>query len=157
MRSIAKHTYYATGTVTISLIKPNSSKVFYEEVIIPSLSCSNATDFSDFNIGDFNGDGLSDLFFLYYDSPIVYMSTYNNSFSVQVSTNDSYNGHRKIIVDDFNGDKKDQIIIIGKRSSGNNNPYGYQLRITLGASSTCTWAPDYLEGPVELMTWASLS
>ena len=130
LNEIVCASYYATGTVTISLIKPDSSKVFYEEVIIPSLSCSNATDFSDFNIGDFNGDGLSDLFFLYYDSPMVYMSTYNNSFSVQVSTNDSYNGHRKIIVDDFNGDKKDQIIIIGKRSSGNNNPYGYQLRIT---------------------------
>lgn len=121
--------YYTTGRVDVSLIKPNSSKVFYEETIIPSLSCSHLTDFTDFSIGDFNGDGLSDLFFMYYNQPIVYVSAYGNPFSEQVVYNYSYNSNRKIIIGDFDGDKKDQIIVIGKQSSGNQTCYADYLRI----------------------------
>ena len=89
--------YYSSGRVSISLIKHNSPGGFYEDVIIPSLSCSDASDFTDFLIGDFNGDGLSDLFFMYRNIPHIYISTQSDPFSEQVASDgNTYDVDRKI-------------------------------------------------------------
>ncbi len=121
--------FYVPGTVKVTLIK-NQSDVFHEETAIPSLSCSSAGDFTDFTVGDFDGDGLSDLFFMFLDRPMAYMSTQSHPFSEQVTYDDgSFGVNRKTVIGDFNGDKKDQIIIIEKQSSGNYARNAWCLRV----------------------------
>lgn len=123
--------YRIQNEVRITLIKPDGH-AFIESPAIQTYNCpnQNSSDFSDFSIADFNGDGLSDLFFMFTNKPWVLISSQNNPFSWPTFYDKNYGSNldRRIVIGDFNGDKKDQIIIIAKHIS-NNNPYADHLRI----------------------------
>lgn len=111
--------YTSSGYLRISLIKPNSSGAVFEEIPLPYLfSSPDGFDSNSFQIGDFNGDGLSDLLCLFNNYLYVRMSTANGAFSEDVSDNNNeITGNKKIIVADFSGDMKDQILVLNKTGS----------------------------------------
>ena len=109
--------YSHSNTLSISLLTPNENNIFQETVVVPSLPSGNF-NMSSFQIGDFNGDGLSDLFCIYDNSIYVRISTVNGAFSQPASKELSLNDEIRIVVADFNGDQKDQILVLFK--NGNN-------------------------------------
>ena len=109
--------YSYTNTLSVSLLKPDDNNNFQETVVIASLP-SSLFDMSSFQIGDFNGDGLSDLFCIYGNSIYVWISTVNQAFSQSASKELRIHDDKKVIVADFNGDQKDQVVVLFKE--GNN-------------------------------------
>ena len=120
--------YRSNNAIDVTLIQktPNSS-VFVESVSKLHLY-GNPSIITDFTIGDFNGDGLSDLFFLYEGSPHVRISASESPFSIISQINNyHFSNRRKIVIADFSGNKKDQIIILDKDQ--NNNPYSHYFHL----------------------------
>lgn len=146
--------YPYENKVKITLIKPNDSDTLVERWI-KDLGCTNSNAFSDFSIADFNGDGLSDLFFMFDGYPMALMSTSNNPFEITVNSGSYYgtsiNDNLRIVIGDFNGDKKDQIIIIGRQSSGNYTTYGKYLRITETTGGPQFSSPKSIEPGIQNM------
>ncbi len=123
--------YHFENRVKITLIKPTDEGVFFESSAIKTYSCpNNITDFSDFTIADFNGDGLSDLFFMFTQQPFVLISSQNAPFSTTAFYNYNYGSqlYRRIVIGDFNGDKKDQILIVAKHTT-NGSPFAHFYQI----------------------------
>ena len=112
--------YSSRSKIEITLIRKDVSRTFYETSVCTFFACSNPSDYSDFSIADFNGDGLSDLFCMWGNKPLVVMSRQGAPLSCQVTFGDNaYSANRRALVGDFNGDKKDQIIVISKDLSNN--------------------------------------
>ena len=147
--------YYPSDySVRISLLKPNATDVFYEQDV-KTMGGANSTSFSDFSIADFNGDGLSDLFCMFNGYPMALMSTSNNPFELPVNCDSYYgtsiNDNLRIVIGDFNGDKKDQIILIGRQPSGNYTTYGKYLRITETTGGLQFSSPKSIEPSIQNM------
>jgi RHS repeat-associated protein len=123
--------YPSWQKVSITLIKLNGSETFVESEEITFFPCSNINYLKDFTIADFNGDGLSDLFCLYDDTQTAYLyaniSKSNAPFFSQISQQCYHYTGRKIVIGDFDGSKKDQIIMLVKQSDAINRGYYYHI------------------------------
>ncbi len=128
--------YTSSNHLKISLIKPNGDGGLVETPLPYLFSFPDGFDSNSFQTGDFNGDGLSDLLCLFNNCLYVRMSTSNGAFSEDVSDNNNeITGNKKIIVADFSGDMKDQILVLNKTGSTlhgryfsiweNNGEYGF--------------------------------
>ena len=110
--------YSSTYGLRVSLIKPNEQNVLNETVVVLSLPLSN-TELSGFQIGDFNGDGLSDFLYVNGNDLNIRMSNANDAFSGQISVNMGASSYHRVVVGDFSGDMKDQIVVLLKNGNVN--------------------------------------
>jgi RHS repeat-associated protein len=100
-------TSYSSGTLTFSVMLPNSSGVPVQNSW--SVSFSSAASASTFKAGDFNGDGKADLFAYYVSSGIwngaILLST-GTGLSLQswVSRTEPTNTGSAWLIGDYNGD-----------------------------------------------------
>ncbi len=106
--------YSHGGKMNISLIRYNSRGGFDCTVLKPNFGDAGGYAPNSFRIGDFDGDGLSDLFFIFNNHPNVLMSKAGAPLSIPANTDCGSNQNRRIEIGDFNGDKKDQIVILMK-------------------------------------------
>ena len=110
----ANHEYMS---VKIALFRKqeNSSAFYVQEV---PFADGGASNFDNFTIMDFNGDGRSDLFCTYGNQMFVYPSLENVPFSqsskIDCGSQTPLTLTREIIVGDFYGNKKDQVLVMNK-------------------------------------------
>ena len=123
--------YPSWNLINITLIKPNETGLFVESEAFCSFLCSDVDYIKNLTIADFNGDGRSDILYVYDDNQSAFLdarlSTANAPFSLIVNkTCNHYTGY-KVAIGDFEGSKKDQILILGKQSNGNHLGYIYHI------------------------------
>ena len=115
--------YYPSWHLVKTTLIKNESGTFIESGNCFSFSCLDIEHIKHFSVADFNGDGLSDIFCLYDNHTSAFMfaqlSEVNAPFSVPVNQSCNHYTNRKIAIGDFDGSKKDQILILGKHSNGN--------------------------------------
>ena len=110
--------YSLINILKVSIIRPDAQGVFQEEVIHANLP--NADSYSDFHVGDFNGDGLTDLMCIKNpNNPalLIWMSSYGNPFGQLVSKEQVCYFKKRIVIGDFHGDKREQIMILSESNS----------------------------------------
>ena len=123
--------YTLAGNFKVSLIKPDNNNVLGDSVIIDQSQTNY--DFSRFQVGDFNGDGLSDLLCVHDNHLLVYMSTYDHPFHLPITCSSAISGAKRIVVADFSGDKKDQIVVFSE-SNDNTNANFFSVEETQNGS-----------------------
>lgn len=124
--------YTISESLRISLLKPDSNGCFFETTLPYIFSSPSSFDLNSFQIGDFNGDGLSDLFCLFEGHPHVRISAVNNPFSIAETNDESLTGEKRIIIADFSGDMRDQILVLNQTGD---NRTGWFFRVAENGGS----------------------
>ena len=100
--------------------KDNNEFAINENVIFP---IQDATNMYEFYVGDYDGNGCSDIFAINGNSTIMYLSidgAFNQSKTKGIQFYHDNEEH-EIIVGDFNGDGRDQILCLYKKTINNNS------------------------------------
>ena len=102
----------------ICLIRKNdNSSSFYVQPL--SIATGQPQLFDNFAVLDFNGDGRSDLYCTYGNDMRVYPSLegspFDNSSVIDCGSHSPLTDRRKIVIGDFYGNKKDQILVMNKK------------------------------------------
>lgn len=107
-------------SVNVCLIRktPNQNSFYTQPV---NITTGQPDLFGDFAVMDFDGDGRSDLFCTYDNNMIIYPSVeghpfYENMKITSGGTNPVLKNTRKIVIGDFYGNKKDQILVMNKNT-----------------------------------------
>ena len=123
--------YPSWHLVEVTLIKPNEAGTFVESEVCLSFSCLDEEHLKYFTIADFNGDGLSDIICLYDDGQSAFfragLSQASAPFSMPLVKSCNHYENRKVAVGDFDGSKKDQILLLGEQPNGNCRGYMYHV------------------------------
>ena len=106
--------YRRVNHICLSLITKNDNAAFVESWS-KTVSYNNV-NVSDFHIADMTGDGLPDLFFLLDGSPYALVSSFGNPFQHAAMYSYSLNPNSRLVVGDFDNDKRDKVLVLDKAS-----------------------------------------
>ncbi len=115
-----RNTDHIVQSLNVCLIRktPNLNTFYIQPI---SIQTNQPHLFGDFAVLDFDGDGRSDLFCSHGNTIIVYLSIEGHPFNdgtriVCGGTTSVLENNREIVIGDFYGNKKDQILVMNKMS-----------------------------------------
>ena len=107
--------YRQNQALMLSLFSKGDNGLF-GETYCKTVSYSGSTTISDLTVADLTGDGLPDLFFLLNNKPAVLVSSYETPFCYLVTYNNAIAVHHRVIVGDFDNDKRCRVLILQKQN-----------------------------------------